>query len=326
MKLRLLEFLRCPSCGGRFDVAGQAQTHGEVETGELRCDVCMSTYSIAGSVPRLVADDNYANSFGLQWNHFRKTQLDSQSGTSISCDRFYGQSGWDPKDLQDKLVLDVGCGAGRFTEIALAAGAEVVALDYSSAVDACWDNLGPNARLHVVQGDIACLPFPEGTFDFVYCFGVLQHTPEVRRSFRALPPMVRSGGSLAVDVYPRMLQNLLWTKYWLRPITKRMSAPALFRVVEASTNGLLRLSNFVSQVPLVGSRLRYLVPVANYDGVLPLSPPQLREWAILDTFDMLAPAHDHPQSSRTLREWFIEAGMTQVEIFRRGPLVGRGVA
>jgi hypothetical protein len=51
----------------------------------------------------------------------------------------------------------------------------------------------------------------------------------------------------------------------------------------------------------------------------------LKEWAILDTFDMLAPAYDQPKSAETLRHWFAHAGLTQIEIFRSGGLVGRGV-
>jgi hypothetical protein len=64
--------------------------------------------------------------------------------------------------------------------------------------------------------------------------------------------------------------------------------------------------------------------VANYEGVYPLAPSQLREWAVLDTFDMFAPAHDHPQSAEDLQRWFREAGLAAVEVERLGFLVGRG--
>jgi len=57
----------------------------------------------------------------------------------------------------------------------------------------------------------------------------------------------------------------------------------------------------------------------------PLSPEQVREWSVLNTYDMLAPAHDHPQDARTLQRWFREGGLHKVEVFRGGHLIGRGI-
>ena len=45
-------------------------------------------------------------------------------------------------------ILDIGCGAGRFAQIALDSGANVVALDYSNSVDACYTNLLKHANLY----------------------------------------------------------------------------------------------------------------------------------------------------------------------------------
>jgi hypothetical protein len=45
---------------------------------------------------------------------------------------------------------------------------------------------------------------------------------------------------------------------------------------------------------------------------------------VLDTFDMLAPAHDHPQKAETLRKWLVEVGIEDIEVFRLGQFVARG--
>jgi len=301
------------------------EVEGEVESGQLVCERCARAYPITSFVPRFAPAENYAGSFGLQWNRFRQTQLDSHSGQPISRERFFRQTGWLPDDLVGKVVLDVGCGADRFAEIAVSCGANLIALDYSSAVDACWQNLGSCPNLNVVQGDIYHLPFRPASFDFVYCFGVLQHTPDVKQAFMALPAQLRVGGHLAVDVYPKLLGNLLWPKYWLRPLTRRLPSDRLFKLAQWMVRLLLPVSVFLGRIPVVGPKLRYAVPVANYEGVYPLSKTQLHDWAVLDTFDMLAPMHDHPQSVQTLREWFTTGGLSEIQVFRAGLVIGRGV-
>ena len=76
-----------------------------------------------------------------------------------------------------------------------------------------------------------------------------------------------------IDSYATRLSSRLHWKYVLRPITTRMD------------------------------KQRLLLPIPQYDhwGL----PPDLnREWAIMDTFDMLSPVHDHPRSVKTVTRWF----------------------
>ena len=309
-----LDIFCCPACR-----SGLTRS----DPGLLRCGGCTATYPIRDGIPRFVPDANYAGSFGFQWNRFRRTQLDSFSGVPISHARFVRQTGWTAEDLQGALVLDVGCGAGRFAEVALSLGAKVVAVDYSSAVDACRKNHESESRLTVVQADIRSLPFKEGTFDRVYCFGVIQHTPDPHAAVAALAPLLRPGGHLAVDVYPRLWTDVLWPKYWLRPVTTRLPSATLFSGVQRAVRWLWPVSLAAGRVPLIGRKLRYMIPIVNYEGVYPLSPQQLKEWAVLDTFDMLSPAYDRPQRAATLKAWLAEAGLDEIQVFRSGFLIGR---
>jgi SAM-dependent methyltransferase len=175
----------------------------------------------------------------------------------------------------------------------------------------------------VLQADIYDLPFANGSFDFVYCFGVLQHTPDVRGAFHSLPPQLRPGGRLAVDVYPKLGLTSLLPRYWLRPLTTRVPAERLFDVVQRVAPMLLPMSDAVGRVPVLGRKLRHAIPVANYHGILDLTREQVREWAILDTFDWLAPRYDQPQTADTVRRWFTEAGLLDIWVGRMGFLVGR---
>jgi SAM-dependent methyltransferase len=323
VKTSLLSLLRCPSCGTALSLEPAAAAPA-VTSGMLVCAGGAHRHPIVDGIPRFVPQDNYAASFGLQWNHFRQTQLDSHSGVPITRDRFFASTRWAPERLRGRRVLDLGCGSGRFAEIALSTGAHVVAVDYSRAADACQLNLGSHPNLDVVQASVYDLPFAPGTFDFVYCLGVLQHTPDPEGAFRALARQLAPGGHIAVDLYPKFWRNLIWPKYWIRPITARIAPARLFGLVQRLVPVLLPVSRVLGRAPAIGRWLRHAVPVSNYEGVYPLDERQLREWAVLDTFDMWSPIHDHPQSAVTVDRWLAEAGLDEREVFRVGHLVGRG--
>ncbi len=328
MKLALLQHLRCPQSGQSLVLetvpeASLSDSSPDVEImdGWLISKVSEHRYSIRYGIPRFVPESNYADNFGMQWNYFAKTQLDGHSGNSISADRFWEATGWNPAEMKDK---GVGCGSGRFAEVALSSGAQVVALDYSSAVDACYANLRHHPNLHVIQGDIYSLPFAPDTFSFVYFLGVLQRTPNVAKAFAVLPPIVRAGGYLCVDYYEKSFKNLLLPKYWLCPFTKDMSKQKLFPLLETIVSILLPVSCTLGRILAVGKLLKCAIPVANYDGILPPSEKQLREWTLLDTFDWFPPTYDSPQTNKSARSYMEQAQIEQIEVLKAGHLVTRG--
>ena len=325
MHVELLSILRCPRTRQELHLVEAEHRGLRVYSGWLVSKDGAHRYPIRDFIPRFSPESNYADNFGMQWNKFRRTQLDSSSGKPISSNRFWTSTGWPPNAISGRRILDAGCGAGRFAEVAVRAGANVVALDYSSAVDACYSNLAQYDNVDVVQGDIYCLPFAERTFPYVYSLGVLQHTPDVARAFAALPPMVAERGKLCVDFYGRRFGTLLHSKYLLRPITKRVRKERLLRALEGAVPVMLPVSRAVGSIPLIGPALKRLVPVANYAGVYPLTPQQAKEWALLDTFDMLAPQYDQPQTAATVRQWLEDAGLAGIEVFQAGHLVARGV-
>lgn len=324
MNTDLLERLRCPKTGRRLTLQNPAYQDGRVRSGLLVSEDGANCYPIREFVPRFVFQSNYADNFGVQWNLFRKTQLDSHSGHPISSERFWKATGWEPNELSGKWVLDCGCGAGRFAEVALEAGAHVIALDYSSAVDACYANLRHHPNLHVIQGDIYALPFEKESFAYVYSLGVLQHTPDVEKAVLSLPPMLAAGGRLSVDFYENTWKSKLLPKFWLRPLTKRMNSAKLFELLQRWVPALWSISVALGRVPKIGSLLKRIVPVANYKGILPLTDEQLQEWALLDTFDWLAPEFDSPQTPAAVQAWLQAAGLRDIEVLTAIHLAGRG--
>ena len=112
------------------------------DNGELHCltNSSGSCYKVENGAVNFTHSRNYTDNFGDQWTRFPRLQLDSYNGTGISRKRFLNALDKTPDELNGKLILDVGCGTGRFAEIALDAGA-IVVLDYSSAAYVAAENL-----------------------------------------------------------------------------------------------------------------------------------------------------------------------------------------
>lgn len=297
MRRRLLELLVCPRCGGALEAAGEWREE-ELAEGSLRC-TGGHEYPVRGGIPRFVPNDAYAASFSLEWTRHRTTQLDGAvSGESERT--FWRKTRFCPEALAGALVLDAGCGMGRFLQVAARHGAEVVGVDLSYAVDAAAANLQGEKGVHLVQADLFALPFAPGTFDLVYSIGVLHHTPDTRAAFARLVPLLRPGGRISVWVYsacPR-LTNLV-SDAW-RVVTTRLPKRLLHALCQGAGPAY-----YLYRVPVVGWVLGRLAPISMH--------PRWR-WRVLDTFDWYSPRYQWKHRYPEVTGWFREAGLEQVEV------------
>lgn len=204
--------------------------------------------------------------------------------------------------MAGKWILDVGCGAGRFLDVASKADCEVIGLDNSNAVDAAKLNLGGRKNVHLVQASIYELPFITGAFDGCYCIGVIQHTPDPIKALRCLPRILKEGGRLAVTIYERKQWTLLSPKYIVRPIVRRLNKELFISVLKAAMPLVFPLTDVLFRLPKIGRLFRALIPVANYVDLSELTRRQRYGWAILDTFDMFSPTYDKPQTQQDVED------------------------
>jgi 2-polyprenyl-3-methyl-5-hydroxy-6-metoxy-1,4-benzoquinol methylase len=293
-----------------------------IEAEDAECISCRRRYRVLNGIPRFVSTANYADSFGMQWNLHRKTQLDSFSGLPISRDRLFRVSGWS-EDLNGQIILEAGSGAGRFTEVLISTGAKVISFDLSNAVEANKANNGSSGNLLLLQASIFEIPVQFEAFDKVICLGVLQHTPDPAAAFRSLARHVRPGGELVIDVYSGAFSARLSWKYLLRPITKRLPDKSLYKFVVWCVPKLVPLSRYLTR--RFGRWGARLLPIVQYSH-LGLPDDLNQDWAVLDTFDMYSPAHDHPQTIRAVRCWFEDAGFKNVRVdYGPNGVIGRGI-
>lgn len=289
---------------------------------EAVCLRCSLKFPIINRIPRFVPPENYADSFGFEWNTFAKTQLDSFNQVGQSVHRIEDGMGWRENDVKGMTVLDVGCGSGRFTEVMCRWGGKVVGLDYSNAVDAAkknTDELGCVAEY--VQADALKMPFADNTFDAVFSIGVLQHTANPLQGLREMCRVLKPGGLLGLHgVYLRSFRKLSHPKYILRPITTRISTPILFKMVKAWVKFALPISRFMrKRLKLRYGLVERLMVVANYEGNVPgVDSSNVYDWALLDTFDWLSPTYDNPLKPKEVEATLRSSNMENIINVKKG--------
>lgn len=314
MDIKLLDILRCPLCHHKFLCYGEKTTEkGFISEGKLECENCGKDYPIIKSIPRFVPIENYASSFGYQWNLYKYTQVDAYSKISNSEQRFFNETGWSNDSMQDNWILEVGCGNGRFLDICSRADCQIVGVDISRAIDAACELYNDRENVHLIQASIYALPFAPGTFDKCYSIGVIQHTPDPEKSIQTLPQFVKENGQLALTIYEKKPWTWLYGKYLIRPITKRINKKILLVIIKLLSPILFTLTEILFRVPILNKFFKLLIPYANYVNLRELSIKQRYEWAILDTFDMLSPAYDSPMTEAAVRRCLENTSMKKIK-------------
>lgn len=139
-------------------------------------------------------------------------------------------------------ILEVGCGLGTDTVRFARAGAQVTAVDLTAAaVELTARRLGDEGlNGEVRQADAEQLPFADGSFDLVYSWGVLHHTPDTARAIREVGRVLRPGGEARVMLYNR--RSIFATAVWLRRglAQRRSVKDALATVESPGTKGFTR--------------------------------------------------------------------------------------
>jgi SAM-dependent methyltransferase len=281
--------------------------------------------AVVRGIARFVASDGYAAAFGRQWRAFRRTQLDSFTGTTISRARLARCLGGSLEAVAGKTVLEVGCGAGRFTELLLAAGARVVACDLSAAVEANYENCRGAAGYFVCQADLRRLPLRPGAFDIVLCLGVIQHTPDPEAAIAALGDFVKPGGLLAIDHYRYGAEDMTPARQWLRRCLIRCPPRVAMGVVRVMVAMLWPLHRLLwrgrARAGITKLRRRWLAvsPVLDYhEYYAALGPRLLYAWAALDTHDALTDRYKHKRTVDEIRRCLDEIGLEAIEAYYGG--------
>ena len=290
--------------------------NGEIAEGGLQCSYCQVIVPIVRNLPRFVSTESYAGNFGFQWNRFDTIQVDKVMRNDLSRERFYKTTGW-PTRMEGQRILEAGCGAGRFTQLALETGAEVFSFDLSSAVEAAWRNNVSAPRLSMFQASIYEIPLRKASFDKIFCMGVLQHCPDVAAAFRSLLPFLRPGGEVVIDVYEKET-GFPSLKRIARPILTPLGTERIYKLLTWVIPPAFELKKALHRIPAIGPHIGKLIPIGpvSHAPRLIYTDEELKQVKILSALDMYSPVYDQPQSMDAVQQWFDDAGLVEVKLKR----------
>lgn len=269
MNRTLLDYLACPDCRG--DIEGDFES--ELEEGELHCAECQRRFPVHRGVPELLPTEanhaalQVAAEFAEQWKRYDEKREE------------YRQQFLDwiapvqPEFFKGKVVLDGGCGKGRHLLASATFEPElVIGVDLGEAIYVAREATRNQENVQVVRGDMLCLPFKEGVFDYGYSVGVLHHLPDPQGGFNSVVKALKPGGHVSAWVYG--YENNEWIVSFVNPIrkhlTNRMPRPLLKAlswflggVVLAVTRGIYKPWNkFFPQIRLFYQD--YLLYIADF--------------------------------------------------------------
>jgi SAM-dependent methyltransferase/uncharacterized protein YbaR (Trm112 family) len=271
MRARLLAFLRCPECLGTLDLIRLSQDSlgdEEVSEGLLGCER-KHWFPVVRGIPRMlrgaigehwdeikhhVSDPALID---LGRGADAKTSYDRRTRANFSREwdnhdlggRTWGMELEDRvrwfflepiriscEELKGKVMLDAGCGNGSQSVAYTKLGLEVIAVDLSSGIEhgQAFSHLYPGANpanVHFVQADLQRPPLAPESVDLIHSAGVLHHTPDTLKTFRALRPVLRADGTFYVWLYKyeRWVTPVVNS---IRAVTTRIPSSAFARIAQ----------------------------------------------------------------------------------------------
>ncbi len=306
-----LQFLCCPQTGQLLTLKiAERFPNGLIKTGQLITKDRNFIYPIKGGIPRFIEQEHYADTFGFEWKKWSRIQFENENINKPMQGHtermFYRITGASEQELSGKLVIEFGCGPGRFIDIVRKSNGIVVGIDMSLAVESARENFQGDKKVLIVQGDLLNPPFKKDSFDFGYTIGVLHHTPDPYKGLEQLHKVVKPNGKICVCVYPKRSLYAAFSVLCFRKIHQFLRKKINERT---AINFSLSYSYFSAYCLYYLYKPLKMVPVINITayiaaGVfLPVFDLPDVNWRVLDTFDAITPEYASTHTSREVQGW-----------------------
>lgn len=227
-----MEYLICPECRQELKLHEFITCDNVINEGMIECRSCSLQFPIIDGIPRILplpmlaelvkGYSEFLSKYGKKVPE--KYKLDEQGNfeKTLKVGLTYDY-GWNvfpeildeyrneflhvlgdhlsEKDFRLKVILDAGCGMGRFAKFVQEFGAsEIIGFDINEAVITAQRHCESFPNIHFFQGNIFYLPL-RSRFDIIYCIGVIHHLTKPGKGFKNLIDLLKPEGKIFIWVY-----------------------------------------------------------------------------------------------------------------------------
>jgi SAM-dependent methyltransferase len=320
MHSRFIQFLQCPHTEQNLIlVDGEITAQGFIYEGILKTEDVSKSYYIKNGLPVFVPEDGYASSFGTEWKTWPKVQFESENiGKPMEgyTKRMLENITQYPANLQEKIIVEFGCGSGRFIEVLRNKHAIVAGIEITQAAEVANEIFKNDPNVLIVKADLLKPPFKNKTFTDAYTIGVLHHTPTPQQGINEMKRVVKEGGTITCRVYSKGgfygYTSVLIFRFIYKILNKFFSINTTnslyFAYAKFSAKHLYSVFNVLRKIPLLG---KAIAQIMEKFFLVSVNLPDYN-WRVLDIFDATTPTHATTHTPAQVKSWFENAGLLNI--------------
>jgi SAM-dependent methyltransferase len=265
----------------------------------------------------LNADDATIKGFGLEWSAFDQSKITNEELKSI----FDGY--FELIDLaklpSDAVIMDVGCGSGRWAQFAAKYCKVIHLVDPSiDALAVARRNLSDYVNCEFHHASTENLPVADRSCDLVYSLGVLHHIPDTASGIKDCVKKLKPGAPFLVYLYYRFDNRPLWFRglWWISNLLRKLLSRLPFVMKRMMTDLVAILVYF----PL--ARISKLVQRIGGDPAnLPLSIYRDHSLYTMrtDSLDRLGTRLEHRFTRKEVKTMLESAGLVNISFRESEP-------
>lgn len=179
--------------------------------------------------------------------------------------------------IRDINVLEIGCGSGAHSRLIIESGAKFTAIDLSlKAIELTSKRLESQGyKANLIQMDAESMNFSNDSFDFVWSWGVIHHSSNIKKIISEIARIVKPGGEVRIMVYHRdsinfyiaLLRGFLSGRLFIEGIEKTLnyySDGFIANYYKKEEFAKLFKSDFNSVKTYIYGQKNELVPIPSY--------------------------------------------------------------